>query len=82
MNQNHLTFICEELTLGSPMTDPTSIYGSRGGSFMWKLKTDRATYAIKQLLPDINLNAKMVVKYNLSEEIAWRFKCSSLEIII
>ncbi len=74
MNQTHLEIICNDLKLGSPTEAPTSIYGSRGGSFMWKVNTDKASYAIKQLSPDIDITKQTVVaKYNLTEEIAYRF---------
>lgn len=74
MNQSHLKFICAELQLGLPTGTVTSIEGSRGGSFIWRVNTDKATYAIKQLAPAIDLkNEKMVAKYELSESIAGRF---------
>src|SRR3990167_11179018 len=74
MNQSHLKFICDELQLGTPMGIVTSVDGFRGGSFIWRVNTDKATYAIKQLAPAIDLkNEKMVAKYELSESIATRF---------
>lgn len=74
MNQSHLKFICSELQLGTPIGEVTSVEGSRGGSFIWSVNTDKATYAIKQLSPAIDLkNEKMVEKYELSETIAGRF---------
>ena len=74
MNQSHLNFICSELQLGSPTDVVSSVEGSRGGSFIWRVNTDKATYAIKQLAPAIDLkNEKMIAKYELSETIASRF---------
>jgi thiamine kinase-like enzyme len=74
MNKSHLKFICNKLRLGSPIDKPISIYGSRGGSLVWRVNTDIKSYAIKQLSPDIDLTQqKMITKYNLSEEIAEHF---------
>lgn len=74
MNQKHLQFICAELNLGTPKRDVTSVSGCRGGSFMWRVNTDKAIYAIKQLAPVIDLkNERVVTKYELSETIAYQF---------
>ena len=74
MNPTHLQFICTELQLGSPKGSVTSVYGSRGGSFVWRVRTDKASYAIKQLAPVIDLQSeKILSKYELSEIIAHRF---------
>lgn len=74
MNQQHLNFICTELELGSFNENVTRIYGSRGGSFMWRVNTMNGSYAIKQLAPVIDLtNEKIIAKYELSETIAYRF---------
>lgn len=75
MNQKHLEFLCAELQLDSPNAMATRVYGSRGGSFMWRVHTKNGSYAIKQLAPIIDLkNQKIVAKYELSEIIAYRFK--------
>jgi thiamine kinase-like enzyme len=74
MNINHLNYICNELQLGSPNEAVTSVYGCRGGSFMWRINTEKGRYAIKQLAPVIDLrNEKIIAKYELSETIAYRF---------
>lgn len=74
MNQKHVQFICAELNLGAPKGEATSVYGCRGGSFMWRVSTDKAVYAIKQLAPVIDLkNERIVTKYELSETIAYQF---------
>ncbi len=74
MNQKHLKYICTELQLGSPIGIATNVFGSRGGSLMWRVNTEKGSYAIKQLAPVIDLkNEKMVTKYELSENIASRF---------
>ncbi len=74
MNQHHLKFICTELKLGLPEGTVTSVYGCRGGSFMWRVNTDKGSYAIKQLAPVIDLKSERIItKYELSETIAYRF---------
>ena len=74
MNQKHLAYICTELDLGSPEEVATRIYGSRGGSLMWRVNTQKGSYAIKQLAPVIDLNSERIVtKYELTENIAYRF---------
>jgi hypothetical protein len=41
---------------------------------MWRVKTDKASYAIKQLSPHIDLTNESIIKnYDLTEEIASRF---------
>lgn len=74
MNKNHLLLLCSEFELGSPVGESIRIYGSRGGSLMWKVNIENSTYAIKQLSPAIDLrNEKIVRKYEISEEIAHQF---------
>jgi len=74
MNENDLKFICTKLQLGSPAGVVTRVYGSRGGSFMWRVNTGKGSYAIKQLATAIDLESeKLVTKYELSETIAYRF---------
>lgn len=74
MNQQHLKLICAGLQLGTPHGAVTSVFGCRGGSFMWRVNTEKGSYAIKQLAPVIDLkNEKIITKYELSESIAYRF---------
>ena len=74
MNQKHQMIIFKEFQLGTPLGVPTSVYGCRGGSFMWRVNTDKGSYAIKQLAPVIDLKSERIVtKYELSETIAYRF---------
>jgi hypothetical protein len=68
MNQKHLKLICTKLQLGSPEGIATSVYGCRGGSFMWRVNTEKGSYAIKQLAPVIDITSERIVnKYELSE---------------
>lgn len=69
-----IKLICSNLQLGEPVNEITSVDGSRGGSFIWQVNTDKSRYAVKQLAPAIDLkNEKMIAKYELSESIAHRF---------
>ena len=73
MNHNHLMEICTSLNLGTPIESPTRVYGGLL-HIMWYLRTDKASYAIKQLSADINLTNESVIKnYELSERIASRY---------
>lgn len=74
MNQKHLKTICKKLQLGSLLGEVSRVYGSRGGSFLWRVNTEKSSYIIKQLAPGIDLNnEKIVTKYELSETIAYQF---------
>ena len=74
MNQKHLLYLCDKLQLGLPDVKVTSIDGSRGGSFIWRVNTEKGSYAIKQLAPVIDIkNEKIIAKYELCETIAHRF---------
>jgi thiamine kinase-like enzyme len=74
MNQEHLKLICTKLQIGTPQKEVASVFGCRGGSFMWRVNTEKGSYAIKQLAPMIDLrNEKIIAKYELSETIAYRF---------
>jgi thiamine kinase-like enzyme len=74
MNQKHQLFICKEFHLGLPDGVATRVYGGRGGSLMWRVNTEKGSYAIKQLAPVIDLKSERIVtKYELSEMIAYRF---------
>lgn len=82
MNQNHLKFICAELDLGVLKGDTTSIYGCRGGSFMWRVSTDKTIYAVKQLAAVIDLKSeKIIAKYELSETIAYQFSQQGIQAV-
>lgn len=62
------------MQLGSPIGVAARVYGSRGGSLMWQIKTTKGDYAIKQLAPVIDLKSdRIITKYELTETIAYRF---------
>ncbi|MEK6733871.1 MAG: aminoglycoside phosphotransferase family protein [Pseudomonadota bacterium] len=74
MNHNHLIKICAGFNLGVPIRSPTRVHGGLLHS-MWRVNTDKAIFAIKQISKDIDLsNDKIIQNYNLTEEIASRFK--------
>ena len=81
MNQKHLHHLCDELQLGLPSIKVTSINGSRRGSLLWRVNTEKGIYAIKQLAPVIDIkNEKVVAKYELCETIAHcRWVCGGNE---
>lgn len=82
MNPKHQTFICTEFQLGTPSGVPTSVYGCRGGSFMWRVNTKKGSYAIKQLAPVIDLKSeKIITKYELSETIAYQFSQQGIQAV-
>jgi thiamine kinase-like enzyme len=72
MNQNQLTELCNLFKLGMPIAPPEKVHGGLLHR-MWCFNTNVASYAIKQLSPQINLSNKNTVNnYNLTEEIASR----------
>jgi serine/threonine protein kinase len=71
---NQLNIICAQFNLGTPTGSPSRVYGGLLHS-MWKVDTDKAVFAVKQISKDIDLtNDKIIQNYNLSEEISSRFK--------
>lgn len=73
MNQNHLKSLCLHFNLGFPKQEPQRVHGGLL-HVMWRLNTDKASFAIKQLSKDIVLTDESVIKnYELSERIASRF---------
>jgi thiamine kinase-like enzyme len=73
MNHSNLINLCNELELGIPLSPPKRVHGGLLHT-MWRINTEEASYAIKQLSPDIKLKNKSIIEnYNLTEEIATRF---------
>ncbi|WP_316355147.1 GNAT family N-acetyltransferase [Candidatus Trichorickettsia mobilis] len=73
VNNNHIKAICHHFNLGTPIQVPTRVHGGLL-HIMWRLSTDKGSYAIKQLSKDIDLKNDQVIKnYELSERIASRF---------
>jgi thiamine kinase-like enzyme len=73
MNHNQLSTLCNTFELGTPLNVPKRVHGGLL-HMMWRINTDEASYAVKQLSPDIDLNNEAIVKnYNLTEDVAARF---------
>lgn len=81
MNLCHIKGICSHFNLGSLIEDPAKVSGGLLHQ-MWRINTDKDSYAIKQLSKDIDLNNNKIVKnYNTSETIAEIFKQNSIPTI-
>jgi Ser/Thr protein kinase RdoA (MazF antagonist) len=73
MNHTQLTKLCKAFELGTPINVPQKVLGGLL-HIMWRINTDKGSYAVKQLSPDIDLRNETIIKnYNLTEEIASRF---------
>lgn len=73
MNHDHLNHLSQHFNLGQPVKPPERVYGGLL-HIMWRLDTDKGSYAIKQLSKNIDLKNERVIKnYELSERIASRF---------
>lgn len=72
-NPGHIEFLCSQLDIGTPARELSRVYGGLHHK-VWRLETDRGTYAIKQLAADTDLNdADILHHYNASEAIAEAF---------
>mgnify|MGYP001312498684 CR=1 FL=1 len=75
MNDDHLKQLLVYYDIGSLSSDPIEIFGSRGGSRIWKVTNANSSYAIKQLSSDLDCSSQQVIKkYELTETLAERFK--------
>ena len=75
MNDDHLKQLLVYYDIGSLSSDPIEIFGSRGGSRIWKVSNANSSYAIKQLSSDLDCCSPQVIKkYELTETLAERFK--------
>lgn len=73
MSNHPIDAICTHFSLVKVLKPSQRVYGGLL-HIMWRVYTDKASYAVKQLSKDINLNDDRVVKnYELSERIASRF---------
>ncbi len=78
MNQNHLKHLSQHFNLGQQVRSPERVQGGLL-HIMWRLDTDKGSYAIKQLSKDINLKNEQVIKnYELSEQIASSFMAQNI----
>jgi thiamine kinase-like enzyme len=73
MTPEHLKELCNHLNLGHPIGVPERVYGGLL-HLMWRVRTDRDSYAIKQLSNKIDLKNKDILKnYETTEKIANQF---------
>lgn len=73
MIPNQLQALCVHFELGAPIKPAQRVYGGLLHS-MWRVDTNKASYAIKQLSQEIDLKNQVVVaNYNISERIASLF---------
>jgi protein-tyrosine phosphatase len=73
MNTDHLKFLCSHHGLGAPTSVPTKVLGGFHHK-MWRVETDRGTYAVKELCPDARRSVEEILKgFNASEAIAETF---------
>jgi thiamine kinase-like enzyme len=72
-NPDHIQYLCSQLDIGTPARKLSRVYGGFHHK-MWRLETDRGSYAIKQLSTDTDINdADTLSHYNTSEAIAEAF---------
>jgi thiamine kinase-like enzyme len=73
MNNNAIEKICAHFDLGTPIKHAQRVHGGLL-HLMWRIDTDKASYAIKQLSKDMDLTDERVIKnYEVSERIASHF---------
>lgn len=73
MKQDHLRHLCSTLDLGAPIGAPTAVPGGFHHR-MWRLETERRTYAIKELFANADLSNEATVRhYETAEAIADAF---------
>lgn len=83
MNISDLELICNRFQLGSLKSGPIRVYGSRGGSLLWRINTNNGSYVIKQLAPCLDMtNKRMVAKYEMSERIAQEFSLQAIPTVV
>jgi len=80
MNNQQLTILCNLLSLGKQRSFPRKVHGGLL-HLMWKVTTDKGSYAIKQLSKNINLNRHIRNQYELTERIASTFKAHGIPAI-
>lgn len=72
MNNKQLSTICNYLNLGKPTASLKKVEGGLL-HLMWRVDTDKGSYAIKQLSKNINLTPKVRSAYEVSEKTAHEF---------
>src|SRR5215472_7036198 len=72
--------VCNVFSLGTPIAEPQVITGGLLHS-MWRLETTQATFAVKELNPEIMSRPTARKNYLLSERIAAAFQAENLPVI-
>jgi thiamine kinase-like enzyme len=72
MENNIAKIICAYFSLGTPFQPPEKVYGGFVHT-MWRVATDKASYAIKQLSEKLMLEEPVIKNYELTEHIAASF---------
>jgi protein-tyrosine phosphatase len=82
MNTDHLRCLCSHHRLGAPTSTPTKVPGGYHHK-MWRVETEKGTYAIKELSPYADLSDDDTVKgYNVSEAIAETFASVGIAAVV
>jgi thiamine kinase-like enzyme len=72
-NPGHIQYLCSQLCIGTPGRALFRVFGGFHHK-MWRLETDRGTYAVKQLSADTDLGDPDTINhYNVTEAIAETF---------
>lgn len=73
-NTNHIHQLCATLDLGVPELFVSPVHGGFHHR-MWRLQTDKAVYAVKQLSGDTDIaDLEVVAHFNLTEKVADTFR--------
>jgi len=82
MNPDHLRYLCSHHGLGAPTGTPTKVLGGFHHK-MWRVETERGTYAVKELSADADLSDEDTVRgYNVSEAIAETFASVGIAAVV
>ncbi len=80
MNSKQLHAICTSLELGKPVSLPIKLHGGLL-HMMWRVDTERGSYAIKQLSKNIKLTLEVRKSYEISERVARQFSIRGIPAI-
>ncbi len=80
-NPGHIQYLCSRLDIGTQQRELSRVYGGFHHK-MWRLETNRGTYAVKQLSADTDLhNLDATNHYNVTEAIAETFASHGISTI-
>ena len=72
-NPDHIQSLCSRLDIGTGQRELRRVFGGFHHK-MWRLETDRGTYAVKQLSPDTDLSEPDIARhFNVTETVAETF---------